>query len=159
MFRDEHPACARKARDERASALVSITEVMKHAVLDRKISSEIEKLYRASATESGMTSPTLTALMSELQSELNSLIKKAGEDKRAIFDAILAGWSEAARQRATTEPPLDLAEHEGIVRIISVLDLPNSFSGIALTTSGVNMNGPYCRSLPARTDLLYQVEC
>ena len=148
MFRDEHPACARKARDERASALVSITEVMKHAVLDRKISSEIEKLYRASATESGMTSPTLTALMSELQSELNSLIKKAGEDKRAIFDAILAGWSEAARRRAITEPPLDLAQREGIVRIIFALDLPDSFSGIALTTGGVNINGPYCRPIP-----------
>ena len=149
MFRDEHAACARKAEDERASALASITKVMQQAVLDRRISSEVERLYRAARTGADITSPTLTALMSELQSTLNGLIKEAGKDKKAVFDAILAGWSEAAVQRARTEPPFDSAERDGIVRIIYALDLPASFAGITLTTSGVNINGPYCRSLPA----------
>jgi hypothetical protein len=151
MFRDEHPACARKAQNERATALASLTEVMKQAVLDKRISCEVATLYRAAKTEADMTSPTLTALMSELQSKLNRLIKAAGNDKKAIFDAILAGWSEAALQRAKTEPPLSPDEREGIWRIIAALDLPNSFCGISLTTSGVNINGPYCRSLPANS--------
>lgn len=151
MFRDEHPACAQKAQDERTSALASITEVMKQAVLDRRISSEVATLYRAATTQVDVKSPTLTVLMSELQSKLNSLIKKAGKDKKAVFDAILAGWSQAAVQRAKTEPPLDSAERDGIVRIIYALDLPTSFSGITLTTSGVNINGRYCRPLPANS--------
>ena len=149
MFRDEHPACARKEQDGRVSALASIKEVMKQAVLDKTISCEVATLYRAAKTEADMTSPPLTALMSDLQSKLNRLIKAAGNDKKAIFDAILAGWSEAAVQRATTEPPLTPAERHGILRLITALDLPNSFCGITLTTSGVNINGPYCRSLPA----------
>ena len=148
MFRDEHPACARKAQDEKASALSSITELMKQAVLDRKISGEVVTLYRAATTEADMTSPTLTTLMTDLQHKLNALIRAAGKDKKAIFDAILTGWSEAALQRAQTEPPLSPAERHGIWRIIVALDLPNSFCGIPLTTSGVNINGPYCRALP-----------
>ena len=151
IFRDEHPDCARKAQNERATTLASLTEVMKQAVLDKRISCEVATLYRAAKTEADMTSPTLTALMSELQSKLNRLIKAAGNDKKAIFDAILAGWSEAALQRAKTEPPLSPDEREGIWRIIAALDLPNSFCGISLTTSGVNINGPYCRSLPANS--------
>ena len=130
IFRDEHPACARKAQDERASAIASIKEVMKQAVLDRRISSEVATLYRAATTEADIKSPTLTALMSDLQSRLNSLIKEAGKEKHATFDAILAGWSEAAVQRATTEPPLDPNERNGIWRIITALDLPSSFVSV-----------------------------
>jgi hypothetical protein len=37
LFRDEHPACARKAQDEFASALASIKEVMNQAVSDKRI--------------------------------------------------------------------------------------------------------------------------
>jgi hypothetical protein len=151
MFRDEHPACSRKAQDEMAPALASIKEVMKQAVLDKRISCEVATLYRAAKTEADMTSPTLTALMSELQNKLNRLIKAAGKNKKAVFDVILAGWSDAALQRAKAEPPLSPDEREGIWRIIAALDLPNSFCGISLTTSGVNINVPYCRSLPANS--------
>lgn len=149
MFRDEHPGCASKAQNERAAALASLAEVMKQAVLDKRISCEVATLHRAAKTEADMTSPMLTALMSELQSKLNRLIKAAGSDKTAIFDAILAGWSGAALQRVKTEPPLSPDEREGVWRIIEALDLPNSFGGIPLTQSGVNVNGPYCIPLPA----------
>jgi hypothetical protein len=148
MFRDEHPVCFKRAEDEKASTLTSITETMKQAIVDGRISGEVSRLFRIGKTEADIKSPTLTALMSELQGKLNRLIKDVGNDKKAVFDAILTGWSEAALHRATTEPPLDPAERDGIVRIIFALDLPASFSGIALTMSGVNLNGPFCRSLP-----------
>ena len=54
MFRDEHPACARKAQNERATALASLTEVMKRAVLDKRISCEVATLYRVAKTEDGI---------------------------------------------------------------------------------------------------------
>jgi hypothetical protein len=46
-FKDEHLACVQRAN----SALASITDVMKHAVLDRRLSNEIAELWLAAKTQ------------------------------------------------------------------------------------------------------------
>jgi hypothetical protein len=140
-FKDEHLACVQKAH----SALLSIKNVMKQAVLDKKISSAVANLYSDANVKQG-TSPVVTALMSELQDKLNGLIKYTGKDKQSVCEAILEGWNDAALQRAQTEPPLSNAAFIGIMQTIELLDLPTTFKDVSLIVYGTNANGPVALS-------------